>query len=157
MFYPLLRHQFQSITVISQSSIVCTLLFPRQKGMRSVCLALSSSLLSFSLTTATLACTRQRPGRKEFLLSTIKSIQTDYQLFRRMISYISSHSDPSDPAYEVIYISILQKLESMEKHALFTSSTDSTGKQTTARLSSERNISFSPTSSIMHICADYTE
>ena len=53
-------------------------------------------------------------------MSTIKSIQIDYQLFRRMISYISSHSDPSDPAYEVIYISILQKLESMEKHALFT-------------------------------------
>ena len=53
-------------------------------------------------------------------MNTYKSIQIDFQLFQRMISYISSHSDTSDPAYEVIYNSILQKLESMEKHALFT-------------------------------------
>lgn len=70
----------------------------------------------------TMACTRQRPklGGHERMSSRPKSIQVDYDLFMRMVSYILFHIDPNDESIKEIIEGIRQKLLAMERRDYFT-------------------------------------
>ena len=49
-----------------------------------------------------------------------KSVQIDYDLFLNMAAYISEHVDLTDPALKSIFSGIREKLDSMERRALYT-------------------------------------
>ena len=51
----------------------------------------------------------------------VRTIQIDYGLFLRLISFFAEHADPGDPSIKEISKGIHEKLEAMEKHALYTS------------------------------------
>ena len=53
-------------------------------------------------------------------MSQAKMIQIEHELFRRMISYVDRHPDPSDPEYGYLMQSIQKKIDAMLRHSLYT-------------------------------------